>query len=325
MTKAKKLDNKFEATMKACRSARIDEVNSRVRKTKKLKEEEELPATDIDVDIDADDEDPEGTVDDIMVVTDPDLTVDEYEDTLDDLQSIVDDTPDGEVPFTDEYIGDQVYACPVCGNNFFSDTEMEEGDVCPVCGEEADGFVLVGEVQDTDDVADEDEDIDTDDEELDVDVDIDADEDEFAESKVRKAKARFAPSQYTLSEKTLNPFLTKFIKENYRNAVSMTAKRAILSGRNLKIECAIKFKSGKIKKSVITVENFKPSKKMKMFGKADEVFKVESKKSAPFMFEATMVGKDLRFTGMKYSFITKKEGKRLQVSGKYALKESKKK
>lgn len=313
MIKAKKLDNKFEATMKACRSARIDEVNSRVRKTKKLKEEEELPATDID----ADDEDPEGTVDDIMVVTDPDLTVDEYEDTLNDLQSIVDNTPDGEVPFTDEYIGDQVYACPVCGNNFFSDTEMEEGDVCPVCGEEADGFVLVGEVQDSDDVAD-------DDEELDADVDID---DEFAESKVRKApkKAKFTPTQYTLSENTLNPFLTKFIKENYRNAVSMTAKRAILSGRNLKIECAIKFKSGKIKKSVITVENFKPSKKMKMFGKADEAFKVESKKSAPFMFEATMVGKDIRFTGMKYSFITKKEGKRLQVSGKYALKESKKK
>lgn len=316
-----KLNNKFEATMNACRSARITEAASRVKKsTKKLKEDTDLDTDVVDTVDDVKEEDPEGTVDDIMVITDPDMTTDEYEEVIDELQDIVDSTPEGETPFTDEYIGDDVYACPVCGNNFFSDTEMQAGDVCPVCGEEADGFVLVGEVESTDAEGEipEEGDLDeySDDEDLEP---ADAeDEMDIEESK----KTRLTPTKWSINEKTLNPFLTKFIKENYKNAVSMTAKKAVLSGKTLKIECAIKFKSGKTKKTIITMENFKPAKKMRFVGKADSAFKVESKKAAPFVFEATLRGKDIQITGFKYSFVTKKEGTRVQISGKYALKES---
>ena len=351
--------SKFEATMLACQKAKNSKalkesamknkkkvikktnkkVESAIRRQKRMFEEEEY-----DPEVD-DDDLPEDTVDDAVIVVDPELDTDEYESNLDDLQAIIDETPEGEVPSTDEYTNDYVYTCPICGNNFFSDTEMGEDEECPVCGEVVDDFILAGSVESPDealgDESDEetfdDEDIDYDleddsddmgDEDLDTveeDEDLDVDMDTATESKKRSRKSCCKESyKYLLDEKTINPMLTKFIRENYKNASSMRVVGAKISGRKIRMECVIRFKSGSTKKSFITLENFRPTAKSTQFkAKVDSAFKVESKKSDPFVFEAYTARNVIRFTKMNYSFVTKKEGKRLQVFGKYALRESK--
>lgn len=354
--------SKFEATMIACQKSKAKalkesaakktasnkkraikktnkKVESAIRRQKRMFEEEEYDPEVDDADL------PEDTVDDAVIVVDPELDTGEYESSLDDLQAIIDETPEGEVPSTDEYVNDYVYTCPICGNNFFSDTEMGEDEECPVCGEVVDDFILAGGVESPDealgDESDEetfdDEDIDSDleddsddmgDEDLDVveeDEDLDVDMDDTAtESKKRSRKSCCKESyKYLLDEKTINPMLTKFIRENYKNASSMRVVGAKISGRKIRMECVIRFKSGSTKKSFITLENFRPTAKSTQFkAKVDSAFKVESKKSAPFVFEAYTARNVIKFTKMNYSFVTKKEGKRLQVFGKYALKEN---
>lgn len=369
--------SKFEATMFACQRAKAQALkesavkkptkksgNKSAIKTQNRKVENALRrrrvVEDEEYDPEVDDDLPEDTVDDAVIVVDPELDTDEYEANLDDLQAIIDETPDGEVPSTDEYVNDFVYTCPICGNNFFSDTEMSGGEACPVCGEEVDEFILVGDIQspdealggsegdeELDDLGDEDiEDVTEEEnieepEDMEEELEVDAgegeteedccnedfmndadltDEGDALESKRRAKKESY---KYLIDEKTLNPFLTKFIKENYKNATSMRAIGARILGRTIKIECQIKFKSGSTKKTVISLEGFVPSAKKRSFkAKADSAFKVESKKSAPFTFEAFTRSNIIKFTGMNYSFITKKEGKRVQIYGKYALKES---
>lgn len=86
-------------------------------------------------------------IDNIQVVTDPEKTVDELEKRADDIQDAIEDSPEGEEAFSDEYIGDKVYACPVCGESFFSEEDYNQGDVCPICkAEPTDGFLLQGVV-----------------------------------------------------------------------------------------------------------------------------------------------------------------------------------
>lgn len=345
--------SKFEATMLACQRAKaktLKESSTAKRSTKKsiksnnrkvenaLRRNRRMVEED-EYDPEVDDSDlPEDTVSDAVVVIDPELDTDEYEANLDDLQAIIDETPEGEVPSTDEYVNDYVYTCPICGNNFFSDTEMAGDEECPVCGETVDEFILVGGVESPDealggedeemeddfedDLGDEELDADVDDEPIEEEEDLDADVTEES-CKRRSRRSKKESYKYMIDEKTLNPFLSKFIKENYKNAASMRAVSAKIAGKTIKIECVIKFKSGSTKKTIITLENFRPSLKSTSFnGKADAAFKVESKKAAPFTFEAYTKGNIIRFTGMKYSFITKKEGKRVQIYGKYALKES---
>lgn len=342
--------SKFEATMLACQKAKAKtlkessaakkstkksiksnnkKVENSIRRNRRMIEEDEYDPELDDPDL------PEDTVSDAVVVVDPELDTDEYEANLDDLQAIIDETPEGEVPSTDEYVNDYVYTCPICGNNFFSDTEMSGDEECPVCGEVVDEFILVGGVESPDEAlggeSEDDLDVDADvedvpddefDEELDADIDS-ADTDEPMESLKKRRCSKKESYKYMIDEKTLNPFLSKFIKENYKNASSMRAVGAKISGRTIKIECVIKFKSGSTKNTTVTLENFRPSiKKSSFVGKADSAFKIESKKSAPFTFEAYTKNNVIRFTGMKYSFITKKEGKRVQIYGKYALKES---
>jgi len=358
--------SKFEATMFACQRAKAQalkennakkttktaskkskssiktenrKVENALRRRRVVEDEEYDPEVD-DVDL------PEDTATDAVVVVDPELDTDEYEANLDDLQAIIDETPDGEVPSTEEYVGDFVYTCPICGNNFFSGTEMGAEEECPVCGEVVDEFILVGGVESPDEALGDEGEEDNDD--LDVDADVDIDEvnvdaddeideeldvdtgDVEEESLTKDAKCKDLGDpikkesyKYLIDEKTLDPFLTKFIKENYKNASSMRAVSAKICGRTLKIECDIKFKSGSTKKTTITIENFRPTAKVSsLTAKADSAFKVESKKAAPFTFEAFTKNNVIRFTGMKYSFITKKEGKRVQIYGKYALKEN---
>lgn len=354
--------SKFEATMFACQKAKALKENKTTKKNTKVvtesrsmnkkrikaqnkKVENALRRRRVveeeEYDPEIDDELPEDTVDDAVLVIDPELDAEEFEDNLDDLQTIINDTPEGEVPSTDEYVNDFVYTCPICGNNFFSDTEMTGDEPCPVCGEEVDEFILVGDIEspeealgadeeDEDIVDDADEDLDVDediDEDLDADVDVDDIEDveecltKDAKTKDNGPAIKKESYAYLLDEKTLNPFLTKFIKENYKNTVSMKAIGAKVAGKTLKIECQIRFKSGASKKTTISLEGFTPSMKKKTFkAKADSAFKVESKTARPFTFEAFTRGKIIKFTGMNYSFITKKEGKRVQIYGKYALK-----
>ena len=340
--------SKFEATMLACQRAKAKtlkesstakrsikksiksnnrKVESAIKKNRRMVEEEEYDPEVDDVDL------PEDTATDAVIVVDPELDTDEYEANLDDLQAIIDETPEGEVPSTEEYVNDYVYTCPICGNNFFADTEMGADEECPVCGEVVDEFILVGGVESPsealgsedeemddvpeDDMGDEDLDLDA---EIEEELDVDTDTSDVAECKKNSKKESY---KYMINEKTVNPFLTKFIKENYKNASSMSVVSATIAGNRIKMECVIKFKSGSTKKTTVTLENFRPSvRPTSIVGKADNAFKVESKKAAPFTFEAFTKNNVIRFTGMKYSFITKKEGKSVQIYGKYALKES---
>ena len=89
----------------------------------------------------------EDVIDNIVVVTDPDKSVEDLEDRADDIQDAIEGSPEGEAAFSDEYVGDKVYACPICGESFFADEEYVEGDMCPVCkAEPTDGFLLQGVV-----------------------------------------------------------------------------------------------------------------------------------------------------------------------------------
>lgn len=84
-------------------------------------------------------------IDNITVVTDPDKTVQELEVRADAIQDAIDEAPEGEAAFSDEYVGDTVYACPVCGESFFADEEYKDGDICPICkAEPQDGFLNQG-------------------------------------------------------------------------------------------------------------------------------------------------------------------------------------
>lgn len=86
-------------------------------------------------------------IDNIQVVTDPEKTVDELENRADAVQDAIEDAPDGEEAFSDEYVGDKVYACPVCGESFFAEEDYEDGDACPICkAEPTNGFLLQGVV-----------------------------------------------------------------------------------------------------------------------------------------------------------------------------------
>lgn len=213
----------FEKTMKACvesrdaRSAKKNLAETKKRPAKKavtekisrLKKESE--EDDVD-DIPEDDEDLEmDFADGIIAVRDPELDDDAMTAVAKGFQDIIDATEDGEIPETTEYIGKSIYGCPVCGETFFSEMSLEDGGVCPMCGEEAQSFVLAGDVEASEDdiVSDEEdfgdfdfdgeelEDVEGDDEDVDIDIEIkgdpekksdDEDEDEKNESLKKEGK-----------------------------------------------------------------------------------------------------------------------------------------
>ena len=69
--------------------------------------------------------DVEGVVDDVLVITDPEITKDEYEEVIERAQEIVDDTPEGDIPFDEDYIGQYLQTCPICGSSFVEDHLLE--------------------------------------------------------------------------------------------------------------------------------------------------------------------------------------------------------
>lgn len=332
----------FEKTMSACLEAKRANavkkqptskkaakknnktINEAVKRRKVTEDEDVLD--DAEADLYTDDTTMSDTVDDIVVVVDPELDTDEVDEFVDELQDIVDGTPEGETPFIDDYVDDFTYTCPICGNTFFSDNEMSSGDACPVCGDTPTNFVLVGSVQSPEADTEDEEDVpaadDVDDDVVDeVPEDDTADDDEElepAEPTVDEpaAESKKRPSyRYTIDESTFNPYLTKFIRENYKNAKSFVITGARRAGKNLTVECKITFKSGKTKKVEMRCNNFVPAPVMKLSMRDNGVFKSESKRVAPFVFTAKMEKHTLKCTGLKYNFTTVTEGKRVQISG----------
>lgn len=123
----------------------------KVESVKKIKKESEEAPVEFEgtlLKAQADNDDVmDDVIDNIQVVTDPEKTVDEIEQRADDIQDAIDDTPEGKEAFSDEYVGDKVYSCPVCGESFFADEDYKEGDVCPICkAEPEDGFLCQGVV-----------------------------------------------------------------------------------------------------------------------------------------------------------------------------------
>lgn len=361
------------------RKAQLESVKKTGAKRKSLREADEFEDEE---EIAVDDEAMDDIADDIMVVIDPEIDASEIDTVADELQSIVDNTPEGDVPTTDEYIGDDTYACPICGSTFFSETEMNEGDECPVCGGTPDGFVMVGEVAPADGMEDEGEtDVEVDDIDIDFDDDggdlevADAEEDDVefesnirrparkpvsrrprvesnrkpmrrtparrpAQSMSRVESARKPvsrkpmqnrparkPTGYQLDESTFNPFMTKFIRENYKNARSFAIKSAthFKNTRTLKIECVVTMKNGSKKRATLKVENFNPNAKVMLAKDASRTFKCEGK-VAPFRFAVRKVGNTIKCEGLRYNYTTKKvnESAKYRVSGNYVIESAKK-
>lgn len=69
--------------------------------------------------------DVEGVVDDVLVITDPEISKDEYEEVIERAQEIVEDTPEGDLPFDEDYIGQYLQTCPICGTSFVEDHLLE--------------------------------------------------------------------------------------------------------------------------------------------------------------------------------------------------------
>lgn len=316
---SKRLDNKkkIESSKKPSTLDKKKRINESIAKTKTKKIQESYDIEDPENEYDMPD-----ISDDIVVVTDPEL---DPEDARSEMQDIVDNTPAGEVPSTDEYVDDLTYSCPICGSNFFSESEMTNGMECPVCGETPSGYVLIGGVKSPDEALG-----DTDEGE-DLEPDMESAKRESKKSTPmakKRIKKESTKSRYNIDESTFNPFLNRFIRENYRNANKLEIKAAKLRGTKLSLECMLTMKSGKSKKVILAIENFKPSANMVLTATDSlNIFKMESKtQRAPFIFKANMDKSGvIRCEGLKYNFITKaiKEGKRVQVFGNL-IRESKK-
>lgn len=171
----------FEKTMKACRESKANATKKSNAASKRLAEKyvSKRIKKESDEEDDFDDEVMMDVQDDIVAVIDPDLDADEMTSVAQGFQQLVDDAGANEIPETDEYIDNEIYGCPVCGAKFFSEDPMTGGGVCPVCGKEADGFVLVGEVDESEDSeSDEDKDKDkgSDEDEVSGKFDVDGEE-----------------------------------------------------------------------------------------------------------------------------------------------------
>lgn len=87
----------------------------------------------------------DGIVEDIIVVTDPDITISENQKEI--AQDIINQTEEGEIPFNEEYIGQYIQTCPICGSSFITKEILRQNDVCPICLDRPDDFVMVGRLE----------------------------------------------------------------------------------------------------------------------------------------------------------------------------------
>lgn len=100
-------------------------------------------------------DDVEGIIDDVLVVTDPEITTDEYNEVIDRAEEIVEDTPEGEIPLDTTYLGEYLQICPICGGSFIKDHILEPGTACPICYETPESFVMIGKLEAEDSVAED--------------------------------------------------------------------------------------------------------------------------------------------------------------------------
>lgn len=100
-------------------------------------------------------EDVEGFEHDVITVMDPNLSTEEFIEKQDEVNKLIEETPEGEKVVDTEYVGQKIYTCPLCLTNFYSETEMGEEQKCPVCYETPTEFIYLGTVEQ--DINDEDE------------------------------------------------------------------------------------------------------------------------------------------------------------------------
>ncbi len=92
-------------------------------------------------------EDVDGYEADIVTVVDPDLSTEEFNDRQEEINKLIDNTPEGEEVVDTEYVGQHIYTCPLCLTNFYSETEMAEDQKCPICFETPTQFIYQGVVE----------------------------------------------------------------------------------------------------------------------------------------------------------------------------------
>lgn len=97
----------------------------------------------------------EGLVDDVLVVTDPEITIDEYNEVIDRACEILEDTPEGDLPLDPKYLGEYAQLCPICGGSFIQDHILEPGTACPICYETPEAFIMLGQLQSDESVAED--------------------------------------------------------------------------------------------------------------------------------------------------------------------------
>ena len=361
--------NMFEKTMNACLESRRVETKNK----KTLKEADEL----IDQELGLFDDDVDEIINDELPV-DPDLDPEsdvQMGDFADDVVVVIDpevapDTEPGDMPPVEEYVGDLTYRCPICGNSFFSETEMAEGEECPVCAEiPGEGFELVGEIAATDDVAEDekaddekkDEEPKDDEKEEVIDVEeLEVDETEKEESVNRRPARRPAPRREARStpparrpvrrpvaerrtpsrrpvrrpvaEQRTTPvrrpvkkmedisfskYLTRFVRENYKNARSLRLVGATKNNNKLTLECRLVMKSGKARNIKLTCEGYRSQGNFVLRATDDGILKRESK-SAPMTFKCSVRNGAIVCEGMRYDYITRiSESKKAHVRGQY--------
>lgn len=122
------MNDLFIKTMKKLQENRKVEINSKV-----LKEDKHV--------------DLEGEEKDIVTVIDPDLSTKEFKEKQQEVNDIINNTPEGENVVDTEYVGMKIYTCPLCLSNFYSEVEMDDEAQCPVCFETPDKFVYLGTVE----------------------------------------------------------------------------------------------------------------------------------------------------------------------------------
>lgn len=120
-----------------------------------------------------------------------------------------------------------------------------------------------------------------------------------------------------LDESTFNPFLTKFIKDNYKNAKAMVVENCRKNKNELVLECKILFNSGKASKLNLGLRGIVREGKVSTLRARDNgYFKAESV-SVPFKFKVSYKNNIIKCEGLEYNFKTKlAEGKIKELKGK---------
>lgn len=97
----------------------------------------------------------DGIIDDVLVITDPEVTGDEYDEIIERAQEIIEGTPEGDIPLDEDFLGQYAQTCPLCGATFVNDEILEPGATCPICLEVPEAFIMKGKLEAEDKVAED--------------------------------------------------------------------------------------------------------------------------------------------------------------------------